>query len=89
MQKIPGSHVLLKTSGTEPEPEAVEAAVLLAAYFSKARNGSSVPVDCVPRRFVKKPAGAKPGFVIFTHQNTYYTTPKEELVRPLLEKAEK
>lgn len=89
VQKIPGSHVLLKTSRTEPEPEAVEAAVLLAAYFSKARNGSSVPVDCVPRRFVKKPAGAKPGFVVFTHQNTYYTTPKEELVQPLLAKAEK
>ena len=86
VQKLAGSHVLLKTSGQEPEPEAVAAAVQLAAYFSKGRGGSNVPVDCVPRRLVKKPAGAKPGFVIFTGQTTYYTTPSEEDVRRLLER---
>ena len=86
VQKIPGSHVLIKTTLAEPEPEALEAAVQLAAYFSKARNGSQVPVDCVPRRFVKKPAGAKPGFVIFTNQKTVYTTPDEEYVKVLLQK---
>ena len=86
VQKIAGSHVLLKTSRKEPEPEAIAAAVQLAAYFSKGRTGSNVPVDCVPRRQVKKPAGAKPGFVIFTGQTTYYTTPSEETVRRLLER---
>ena len=85
VQKIPGSHVLIKTTLTEPEPEALEAAVQLAAYFSKARGGSQVPVDFVPRRFVKKPSGAKPGFVIFTNQKTVYTTPDEVFIRELLE----
>ena len=86
VQKIPGSHVLIKTTLPEPEPEALDAAIQLAAYFSKARGSSQVPVDCVPRRFVKKPPGAKPGFVIFTNQKTFYTTPDEEFIKNLLQK---
>ena len=86
VQKIPGSHVVIKTTLPEPEPEALDAAVQLAAYFSKARGGSQVPVDCVPRRFVKKPPGAKPGFVIFTNQKTFYTTPDEAFIKSLLQK---
>ena len=86
VQKIPGSHVVIKTTLPEPEPEALDAAVRLAAYFSKARGGSQVPVDCVPRRFVKKPPGARPGFVIFTNQKTFYTTPDEAFIKNLLEK---
>ena len=85
VQKIPGSHVLIKTTLREPEPEALAAAVQLAAYFSKARGGSQVPVDCVIRRFVKKPSGSKPGFVIFTNQKTYYATPDEEYIKNLLQ----
>ena len=86
VRKIPGSHVLIKTTLPGPEPEALDAAVQLAAYFSKARGGSQVPVDCVPRRFVKKPPGAKPGFVIFTNQKTFYTTPDEAFIKSLLQK---
>ena len=86
VQKIPGSHVLIKTMLPEPEPEALDAAIQLAAFFSKARGGSQVPVDCVPRRFVKKPPGAKPGFVIFTNQKTFYTTPDEAFIKNLLQK---
>ena len=86
VQKIPGSHVLLKTTLPEPEPEALEAAVQLAAWFSKARGSSQIPVDCVPRRHVKKPSGSKPGFVIFTNQKTFYTTPDEEYINRLLQK---
>ncbi len=85
VQKIPGSHVVIKTTLPEPEPEALDAAVQLAAYFSKARGGSRVPVDCVPRRFVKKPSGARPGFVIFTNQKTFYTTPDEAFIKNLLQ----
>ena len=85
VQKIPGSHVVIKTTLPEPEPEALDAAVRLAAYFSKARGGSRVPVDCVPRRFVKKPPGARPGFVIFTNQKTFYTTPDEAFIKNLLQ----
>ncbi|MBQ9698323.1 MAG: NFACT family protein, partial [Acidaminococcaceae bacterium] len=85
-QKIPGSHILIKSRLPEPEPEALEAAIQLAAYFSKARGSTQIPVDCVRRHNVKKPSGAKPGFVIFTNQKTYYTTPDEEFIRNLLQK---
>ena len=83
-QKIAGSHVIIKTDLSEPEPEAVQAALQLAAYFSKARGGSQIPVDYVPRRFVKKPSGSKPGFVIFTNQKTFYVTPDDVFVNKLL-----
>lgn len=83
-KNIPGSHVLVKTSLPAPEPEALQTAVLCAAYFSKGRAGSQVPVDCTRRKYVKKPAGSKPGFVIYTHQTTYFATPAEEKVRALL-----
>ena len=79
---IPGSHIILKASQNEPQD--IELAVQLAAYFSKARSSSNVPVDCVARRYVKKPAGSKPGFVIFTNQRTYYTTPDEQALAPYL-----
>ena len=82
-KNIPGSHVIMKA--TSPTAEDIALAVELAAYFSKARSGSNVPVDCVERRYVKKPAGAKPGFVIFTNQRTYYATPNEERLAPFLE----
>lgn len=80
---IPGSHVIMKA--TSPTADDIALAVELAAYFSKARSGSNVPVDCVERRYVKKPAGAKPGFVIFTNQRTYYATPNEERLAHYLE----
>lgn len=86
VQKYAGSHVLIKTALPEPEPEAVDTAVQLAAYFSKARGGSQVPVDCVPRRYVKKPSGAKPGLVFFTNQKTFYATPDEAFIKSLLQK---
>lgn len=81
---IPGSHVILKTSLPEHSEEDIHIAVQLAAYFSKGRSGSNVPVDVTQRRYVKKSSGAKPGFVIFTNQTTYYATPDEELVKKYL-----
>ena len=53
----------------------------LAAYFSKGRNSSQVPVDYTKRKFVKKPASARPGFVIYTHQTTLFVTPDEQTVK--------
>lgn len=82
---IPGSHLILKTTLPEYRQSDIDIAVQLAAYFSKARSGSNIPVDCVQRRYVKKPAGSKPGFVTFTNQKTYYTTPDEILINKLLE----
>lgn len=78
---IPGSHVVIRSK--EPSEETILQAAMLAAYFSKARNSSSVPVDYTRVRFVKKPSGAKPGFVIYENQQTVYVTPNEELVLKL------
>ena len=66
---IPGSHVILRTEGNEPSEDNLLLAAQLAVHFSKASEGSKVPVDYTRCRFVKKPSGAKPGFVIFTNQS--------------------
>ncbi|MEK4228675.1 Rqc2 family fibronectin-binding protein [Solibacillus sp. FSL H8-0538] len=72
---IPGSHVVIHT--TEPDEATLMEAAMLSAYFSKARESSSVPVDYTEIRHVKKPSGAKPGFVIYFEQRTLYVTPDE------------
>ena len=63
-QKIHGSHVILVTDGREPTDEAMTEAAMIAAYHSRGRSSSLVPVDYTPVRQVKKPAGAKTGMVI-------------------------
>ncbi len=78
---MPGSHVIIKS--THPDERTILEAAKLAAYFSKGKNSENVPVDYVPRKFVKKPGGSKPGFVIFTNNRTLYVTPDETLVRKL------
>lgn len=72
---IPGSHVVIKAS--EPSEQTLLEAAQLAAYFSKARQSESVPVDYTKVKYVKKPAGAKPGFVTYTEQRTLYVNPKK------------
>jgi predicted ribosome quality control (RQC) complex YloA/Tae2 family protein len=81
---IPGSHVILRTGSLEPSAEALRQAAQVAAFFSKARASSNVPVDYTRRRYVKKPSGAKPGFVIYERQTTLFVTPDETLIRQLL-----
>ncbi|NLT47568.1 MAG: fibronectin/fibrinogen-binding protein [Clostridiales bacterium] len=76
---IPGSHVILSTQGQKPTDEAMIQAASLAAYYSKARNSSNVPVDYTLVRYVKKPSGAKPGMVIYTDHKTLYVDPIKEL----------
>ena len=77
---IPGSHVILKTGGIEPSEETLITAAKIAAYFSQYKDSSNVPVDYTACKFVKKPSGSKPGFVIFFNQHTLYVTPDEELM---------
>ena len=74
---IPGSHVLLQTGGEQASEEDIFEAAAIAAFHSKASGSENVPVDYVPIRYVKKPAGAKPGMVIFTNNRTIYVDPKE------------
>jgi len=73
---IAGSHVILVTNGKEPSETAILEAANHAAYNSRARDGSQVPVDYVAKKHVRKPAGAKPGFVIYDYHKTVYITPK-------------
>lgn len=76
-QNIPGSHVILETGGKEPSQKVLEEAAQLAAYHSKARDSAQVPVDYCAVRYVKKPAGSKPGMVIFSNQHTLYVKPEQ------------
>ena len=82
-QNIPGSHVILVTDGREPTETALREAAVLAAYHSKARDSAQVPVDFTKVKCVKKPAGAKPGMVIFTNQQTLYVKPDAALAERL------
>ena len=79
-QKIHGSHVIIDCTGKEkPGDLTVTQAAQLAAYYSQAREGHNVPVDVTAVRNVKKPAGGKPGMVIYDHYNTVYVTPDAAL----------
>lgn len=79
-KQIPGSHVVVFTQGKDVPETTVLQAATLAAYYSKARQGSLVPVDYTQKRNIKKPNGAKPGFVIYTTNKTAYVTPTEEFI---------
>ncbi|MGE7767653.1 Rqc2 family fibronectin-binding protein [Peribacillus sp. NPDC096540] len=80
---IPGSHVVIRNES--PSEETIKEAAVLAAFFSKAKQSSSVPVDFTQVRHVKKPNGSKPGFVIYEQQQTVYTTPDADTVIRLKE----
>ena len=82
-QKLHGSHVILKTGGLPPDERSLTEAAMLAAWFSQGRDSGQVPVDYTPVKAVKKPAGAKPGYVIYHTYQTLYVTPDEETVRTL------
>ena len=76
-KNFPGSHVILKAKNGGVSNIALEEAAHLAAYYSKGRSSSLVPVDYCPRKQIKKPGGAKPGFVIYEGHKTAYITPDE------------
>ena len=81
-QKMPGSHVIIHTTDKVPE-KTLEEALMLAAYYSKGMRSALVPIDVTLRRYIKKPGGTPAGFVIYTHQTTYYITPEEGAVRKI------
>ena len=76
---VPGSHVLLVTEGREPTDLDYTTAAEIAAYYSKA-EGEKIAVDYLQAKHVKKPAGAKPGFVIYHTNWTAYVTPNGEKI---------
>lgn len=78
VKNIPGSHVILQDAN--PSDDDILEAAEIAAYFSKAKNSAHVQVDYVQDKRVKKPNGARPGFVIYTGQNSIEVTPEKERV---------
>ncbi|TBL78324.1 Rqc2 family fibronectin-binding protein [Paenibacillus thalictri] len=78
---IPGSHVVIRAH--QFSDATLNEAAQLAASFSQARSSSQVPVDYTLIRHVRKPSGAKPGFVIYDHQKTLFITPDEPLIKSL------
>ena len=61
----PGSHVIVQTNGQELPDRTYEEAARLAAYYSSNRNAEKVEIDYIEKKHVKKPNGAKPGFVVY------------------------
>lgn len=78
---IPGSHVVIKSN--EPSEATLSEAAQLAAYYSKAGQSASVPIDYTEVRHVKKPSGAKPGFVTYSNQKTLFVTPDNNVIQAL------
>ena len=83
---IPGSHTVIVTENKQVPDSTLEEAAMIAAFNSKARNSSLVPVDYTLIKNVKKPSGAKYGMVIYETYKTVYITPNEEKVNALLKK---
>ena len=75
---IHGSHVIIRADGREISDTAITEAASLAAYHSKARNSSKVPVDFTLVKHVSKPNGAKPGMVIYVNNRTVYVEPRDK-----------
>ena len=78
VHNIAGSHTIISCGGKQPDEQTLMQAARLAALYSKARNSSQVPVDYTQVRYVRKPAGAKPGMVIFTNNKTLFVEPDEQ-----------
>jgi predicted ribosome quality control (RQC) complex YloA/Tae2 family protein len=81
---IPGSHTVV-VSENKPVPDStLTQAAMIAAFNSKARSSSLVPVDYTEIKNIKKPAGAKPGMVIYETYKTAYVTPNEQEIEKLI-----
>ena len=75
--------MILWTEGEQPDLQSLNEAACLAAWFSQARDSSKVPVDYTPVKYVKKPAGARPGMVVYTTYQTAVVDPDHELAKRL------
>jgi len=87
VKDLPGSHVVIRSD--EASETAITEAATIAAYFSKARESANVAVDYTQIAHVKKPAGAKPGYVIYDRQQTIYVTPSEDFIINIRARGEK
>lgn len=83
-QGLPGSHVLLKVGSGDPPLDSILEAAAVAAYFSRGRDAQRVEVDYTAAQNVRRPKGARPGWVTYTRQKTVLVKPDKELVQKLL-----
>ncbi|MBC2580303.1 NFACT family protein [Clostridium sp. DJ247] len=81
-KNIPGSHVIIKNFGNLPD-QTLEEAAMLAAFYSKAKESSKVPVDYTEIRNVHKPSGSKPGMVIYYTNKTVYVDPEKPKIEQI------
>ncbi|MGA8574836.1 MAG: NFACT RNA binding domain-containing protein, partial [Candidatus Cybelea sp.] len=76
-QRIPGAHVILARDDRATAPEEdIETAASLAAFHSRAKAATSVPVDYTSRKHVRKQRAAPPGLVWYTHAKTVVVEPR-------------
>ena len=83
---MPGSHVIIRSDADELSEATIRSAAQLAAYFSKGRDSSSVPIDYTRVKNVKKIPAAHLGFVTYDQQKTIYIDPDESLILALEKK---
>ena len=79
-QKVHGSHVIIACAGVTPPDDTVTQAAQLAAYYAESTGGQNIPVDVTPVKQVKKPAGGKPGMVIYHTYRTVIVNPYPDIV---------
>jgi predicted ribosome quality control (RQC) complex YloA/Tae2 family protein len=77
---MPGSHVILKTEGADVPDRTYEEAAALAAYYSSGRNSLKCDVDYAEKKEIKKPVGAKPGFVVYYTNYSMTVVPSKNYV---------
>ncbi|MBM4330604.1 MAG: fibronectin-binding domain-containing protein [Deltaproteobacteria bacterium] len=82
-QGTPGSHVLLKVSAKEPGFKSILEAAAIAAYYSRGKNSTRLPVDYTEVKNLRRPKGARPGFVIYSQQKTIFVKPEIERISNL------
>lgn len=82
-REIHGAHVIVRAEGREIPARTLDEAAGLAAFFSKGRSSTKVPVDYTLVKYVHKPRGARPGMVIYENQKTIMAVPDEERVEML------
>ena len=79
-QKVHGSHVIIACAGKPVPDDTITQAAQLAAYYAEATGGQNIPVDVTPVKQVKKPAGGKPGMVIYHTYRTVIVNPYPDIV---------
>ena len=86
VKNAPGSHVVMQSNGEEPDAIDFTEAAEIAAYYSTVSESANVAVDYTQVRHIKKPAGAKPGYVIYHVNWSAYVTPVEEKILQMKQK---